>query len=393
MKNNHSGFPPASTLKCFLCNGVGHRAIDCRAKPERGCKVYNRPGRHAVTCYLCSETEHEKRFCRNTPRPQAAPRGGGNIPRPPSQPYRVGCAAQVGRLSDDVKVKDKEYLELKSGEKMKVVRNGACLSNENKNCIPLATGKLGENVVEVLRDTGCNGVIVRRELVKEDDFASSMGYVMAIDRKLKEAPIAEIKVDTPYYTGVTQAICLRDFLSGLVIGNIPGARNPDDYVPDVETCVAAVMRAQARKDATIKLLVTKDVTSQTSITKNELEKLQQEDTTLEKYVDLKDAVRKGNYEIKYEKRRGILYKIRSQIDGLAECSKQIMLTQTLRRKVIKVAHDSIFGGHLGIKKTKDRIQTNFYWPDMQGDVTGFCRSCDVCQKTTAKGSVRTYAFY
>ena len=50
-------------------------------------------------------------------------------------------------------------------------------------------------------------------------------------------------------------------------------------------------------------------------------------------------------------------------------------------------HDSIFGGHLGIKETKDRIQTNFYWPSMHGDVTSFCRLCVVCQKTIAKGCV------
>ena len=54
---------------------------------------------------------------------------------------------------------------------------------------------------------------------------------------------------------------------------------------------------------------------------------------------------------------------------------------------MEVAHDSIFGGYLGIKKTKNCIQTNFYLPGMQGDVTSSCRSCDVCQKTTAKGSV------
>ena len=54
---------------------------------------------------------------------------------------------------------------------------------------------------------------------------------------------------------------------------------------------------------------------------------------------------------------------------------------------MEVAYDSIFRGHLGIKKIKDRIRTNFYWPGMQGDVTSLCRSCDVCQKTTAKGSV------
>ena len=267
------------------------------------------------------------------------------------------------------------------------MRNGACLSNENKNYMPLATRKVGKNKVEVLRDTGCNGVIVRRELVKKDYFTGSIGYVMAIDRTLKEAPIAEIKVDTPYSTGVNRAICLRDPLFDLVIGNISGARNPDNPVPGVETCAAAVTRAQALKHITVKPLVTKEVTAQTSITKNELAKLQQEDNTLEKYADLEDAVRKGDNEIKYEKRRGVLYRIRNRVDGLGGYSKQIMVPKTLRRKIMEVVHDTIFGGHLGIKKTKERIQTNFYWVGMQGDVTSFCRSCDVYQKTTAKGSV------
>ena len=191
------------------------------------------------------------------------------------------------------------------------MRNGVCLSNENKNCMPLATGKVGENVVEVLRDTGCNGVIFRRELVKKKDITDSMRYVMAIDRTLKEAPIAEIKVDTAY-TGVTQALCLRDPLFDLVIGNIPGARNPNDPVPGVETSAAAVKRAQARKDMAVKPLVTKEVTAQTAITKNELAKLQQEDNTLQKYADLENAVGKGDYEIKYEKPRGVLYRIRNR---------------------------------------------------------------------------------
>ena len=90
-------------------------------------------------------------------------------------------------------------------------------------------------------------------------------------------------MDTPCYTGVTQAICLRDPLFDLVIGNIPGARNPGDSVPGVETCAAAVTKAQARKDITVKPLVTKEATTQTSITKNELAKLQQQDNTFEKY--------------------------------------------------------------------------------------------------------------
>ena len=299
VKDNHIGFPPASTLKCFLCNRVGHQVI---VKPEGGCNEYNRPGRHAVMCYQCGEIGHEKRFCWITLHPQAVCWGGGNSLKPMLQPYQVGCTAQVGRLLDDAKAKDEEYLELRSRQKIKVVRNGACLSNENKNCLSLATGKVRENEIEVLCDTGGNGIIVRRELVKEDHFTGSMGYVMAIDWTLKEAPIAKIKVGTPYYMGVTQAICLPDPLFDLVIRNIPGARNPNDLVPDVETCAAAITRAQVQKNAMIKLLVAKDVTAQTSVTNNELA-LQLEDIALEKYVNLKDAVRKEDYEIKYEKHR------------------------------------------------------------------------------------------
>ena len=81
-----------------------------------------------------------------------------------------------------------------------------------------------------------------------------------------------------------------------------------------------------------KPLVAKDLMAQTSITRDKLEKLQQEDSTLEKYVDMKDAVRKGDYEIKFEKHRGILFRIQNPVDGLSECLKQIMVSKTLRRK-------------------------------------------------------------
>ena len=91
--------------------------------------------------------------------------------------------------------------------------------------------------------------------------------------------------------------------------------------------------------------------------------------------------------MKFEKRQGILYRIRRRIDGLGETWKQIMVPKSLRIHVMEVAHDSIFGGHLEVQKTKDRIQTNFYWPRMHNDVSGFCRSCDVCQKTVDKGTV------
>ena len=64
-----------------------------------------------------------------------------------------------------------------------------------------------------------------------------------------------------------------------------------------------------------------------------------------------------------------------------------MVPKSLRVRVMEVTHDAIFSGHLGVKKTKNRIQTNFYWPRMHNDFSEFCRSCDVCQNTVDKGTV------
>ena len=91
--------------------------------------------------------------------------------------------------------------------------------------------------------------------------------------------------------------------------------------------------------------------------------------------------------VSYEKRGEIWYRIRQRKDDIGDPRKQILVPKSLRERVMGVAHDSLLGGHLGVKKTEDRIQTNFFWPVLHEDVTSFCQSCDVCQKTVARGSV------
>ncbi|GFO13527.1 Zinc finger protein [Plakobranchus ocellatus] len=44
---------------------------------------------------------------------------------------------------------------------------------------------------------------------------------------------------------------------------------------------------------------------------------------------------------------------------------------------MSVAHDSITAAQLKIRQTKDTVLSNFYWPGLGGDVTKYCRSCDV----------------
>ena len=65
--------------------------------------------------------------------------------------------------------------------------------------------------------------------------------------------------------------------------------------------------------------------------------------------------------------------------------KQLVLPHSLRESVLEVAHDSILGGHLATKKTYDRVTSNFFWPGAYDDVSRYCQSCDICQRTIPKG--------
>ena len=101
-----------------------------------------------------------------------------------------------------------------------------------------------------------------------------------------------------------------------------------------------------------------------------------------------DVVVRGQAEISFEVKGGVLYRVyKHPYVNSGKPLKQVMVPVQLRSRIMELAHGSLMGGHMGIKKTADKIQSAFYWPGIQGDVTRFCKSCDVCQKTVNKGSV------
>ena len=58
---------------------------------------------------------------------------------------------------------------------------------------------------------------------------------------------------------------------------------------------------------------------------------------------------------------------------------QIVVPKIYHREVISIAHDSPMAGHLGVRKTHDRILSHFWWPTLRKDVSEYCRSCHTCQ--------------
>ena len=125
---------------------------------------------------------------------------------------------------------------------------------------------------------------------------------------------------------------------------------------------AAVTRAQARERGNPKPLKVKEVTSKMALDKEELVRLQEEDSTLQKFKEAKGTETSKSYRVTYEKRGGIWYQIRQRKDEMGDTRKQILVLRPLRVKVMEVADNSLFGGHLVVKKKEDGIPTNFFCP-------------------------------
>ena len=59
---------------------------------------------------------------------------------------------------------------------------------------------------------------------------------------------------------------------------------------------------------------------------------------------------------------------------------QIVVPTKLRDGVLSTAHDMV-AGHLGVKKTYDKIFRYFYWPCLKNDISAYIKTCHTCQLT------------
>ena len=116
---------------------------------------------------------------------------------------------------------------------------------------------------------------------------------------------------------------------------------------------------------------------------------QVQDPSLEKFFEwAKEPFQGNNSQVKWFEMDGdlLVRRYKRPEDGIL--LRQVMVPKKLRHEVLRLGHEGILAGHLGIKKSSDRITTNFYWPGISGDIRRICQSCDICQRTVNKGNVR-----
>jgi len=69
-------------------------------------------------------------------------------------------------------------------------------------------------------------------------------------------------------------------------------------------------------------------------------------------------------------------------DEMVTCERRICIldSNALKLKVAHQCYDTKVAGHLGRDKTLDPVKRNYYWPNMEGWVRDYVRTCDACQR-------------
>ncbi|XP_075723228.1 uncharacterized protein LOC142765681 [Rhipicephalus microplus] len=273
--------------------------------------------------------------------------------------------------------------------------------------MPVMAGKVPGRRVDVLRDTGCSTVIVRRDLVRDDELTGQTSLIYTVDRSVMRLPEAKVKIETPFYSGIVSAFCMDDPLYDVIVGNIEGARSPDqpeplEEDPEIdppsianphdqpatgdEDVVAVATRAHSKAQSKpFQPLPAPDSEEDLSFSYAE-EQIQDESLKpCFAQIDKDLRCRNNKCAIMFKQEDGQLYRYYTEWSGRR--IRQLLVPKNRREAVMKLAHDGIMAGHLGAEKTKDRIQEEFFWPGVTADVKRFVASCDICQRTVPKGRV------
>ena len=300
-----------------------------------------------------------------------------------------------------------------TGNKTLILTNGLIISD----------GKVDGKDVKVLRDTGCTTIFISEYVSKKGQKTGTCQNVTLADGSNLKCPEVLVQIETAYISGKVKALIMNNPFADLVIGNVGHIQNENnkDSFQAVET---RALKQKREKEEIVQRLTEEKIQSERlhhkelssiiensdknessdlgqmntdvdidlSISKDQLLIEQEKDVTLinvKKYVVCQSDIestccekKKRSYFI-YENE--ILYRV--FISKFGDRLKQIVVPLKFRDKLLQIAHDVPLGGHLGNRKTRQRILQSFFWPGIFIDVAHYCRTCAVCQKTVKKGKV------
>ncbi|XP_061180784.1 uncharacterized protein LOC133189428 [Saccostrea echinata] len=353
---------PSGGVKCFNCDKYGHKQFDCPLRKSSATKTAN--------------------TLEKSDRPQ----------KPSRYSEQQQSFNRSGRRFSQGKEHDSSFV---GAHKPWLQSDISDIDSVSSGVMPVVKGCVGDRLVTVLRDTGCRGAVIRKSLVTSNQMTGKTHKCMLADGSIIDADVAIVEVDTPYFTGTIEVSCFETPMFDLILGNFDGVRKPDNpdihWMKSTKPSFAVETRSQLKKKQLPYKPLRVPETLQ-DVSRDEMLSEQLRDDSLSKSWDFakQGTVKElgdGGSTRMYIRKQLLYREFSSPKVSNGKTYRQLMVPKKYRSLVMKMAHECLMAGHLGVKKTTDRILAEFFWPGVQADVRRFCRSCDVCQRTIPKGKV------
>ena len=193
------------TRQCFICGRHNHIARDCFYR-ERDWRYSG----------YQSKTDHESRYAEEN-----------NKGNPIEHRTEVKFEDNTERSNEDT---------MQQGFSFQVSES----KSENNNNVNMKAfvcqGLVNGNEVQFLRDTGCTTAAVKKSLVEDHQFTGNETLCTLIDGTVMKYPLARIHINTPYYVGTIDVMCMDRPIYDFVLGNVYNVRSEPDHKGKSQAC-------------------------------------------------------------------------------------------------------------------------------------------------------------
>ncbi|XP_076044813.1 uncharacterized protein LOC143027412 [Oratosquilla oratoria] len=286
---------------------------------------------------------------------------------------------------------------------------GFCLSDRRVPHFQASGTINGAWVSTIIRDTGCSCVVVSDEILPDIDVPSCKKvYVTDYLGRVDSFPLVSCYLRCPYYEGWTDVVRAPIKVASVLIGNIPGVKDPNISECSPPADDSAIPRPTQTASPSPKHLVCAVQTRAGKMKRIHplaLPALQPLSVTPDKFGLLQSSCEKlsaarakadsgeidqmeNGSTYQFVKMDGLLYRkclTSNRPDKVGKST--LVIPRDCRPIILSIVHERPLAGHFSHRKTELKVAEQFYWPGMGTDIRTFCRSCDKCQRFSAKGRV------
>ncbi|XP_068205168.1 uncharacterized protein [Palaemon carinicauda] len=227
--------------------------------------------------------------------------------------------------------------------------------------------------IRIMCDTGAEQSVLQRTVLPFDE-SSALGETVVVRyiRGREELPLYEVNLSSSFISG-TYPVTLVDEEP------MQGKKDRDD----VPTGVLAGTFLQMLRGVVQPGLLCSEYSRESLI------EAQKQDSELARIRDKAESLSELEVEPSgyYLKDDVLMHKWRPKIvpaDAEWTILYQAEVPPQYREEILRLAHEQPMGGHLGVRKTREKVSLEFCWPNFNRRVAEYCRSCHSCQVISKK---------